>query len=143
VRSRLRFLVATIPSDSHTWNLMFLQLLLEEMGYEVVNLGACVPIDVLVESCRLHRPDAVVISSVNGLAQVEAPEVVAAIRACPDLAGLRVVVGGKLGILGADNHQYIGKLIESGFDAVFSADEPKDRFVGFCERLGVESGVVQ
>ena len=34
-----RILLSTTSSDSHTWNLMFLQPLLEERGHEVVNLA--------------------------------------------------------------------------------------------------------
>lgn len=141
-RTRLRFIVTTIPSDSHTWNLVFLQLMLEGMGHEVVNLGACVPTDVLIEECRLRRPDAVVVSSVNGLANIEAPAIIEALRGSGDgdLAGLPVIIGGKLGILGVENQRYGEQLRSAGFDAVFTADEPIDRFLDFCEQLELLPG---
>ncbi|MGQ4416103.1 methylaspartate mutase, partial [Streptomyces sp. SAS_269] len=31
--------VSSLASDAHTWNLVFLQLLIEESGFDVVNLG--------------------------------------------------------------------------------------------------------
>lgn len=51
-------LVSSVSSDSHTWNLVFLQLLLEEMGHEVTNIGSCVPDDLLIEECRLPQAGA-------------------------------------------------------------------------------------
>lgn len=48
--------LSTIPSDSHTWNLLFLQLLLEEHGCEVTNLGACVPVATLVGESAQSGP---------------------------------------------------------------------------------------
>ncbi|WP_019633403.1 cobalamin B12-binding domain-containing protein [Actinomadura atramentaria] len=128
-------LVTTIASDSHTWNLVYLQLLLEEMGHEVTNLGACVPVAKVVEECALDRPDLVVVSSVNGMANLEAPGLVAALRARPELRGLPVVVGGQLGTLGPGNRRYAPGLLAAGFDAVFTADEPIDRFTAYCGRL--------
>ncbi|MGW7413543.1 cobalamin-dependent protein, partial [Streptomyces sp. NPDC054863] len=57
-----RVLVSSVSSDSHTWNLVYLQLVLEELGHEVRNIGACVPDDLLLEECLAHRPALVVIS---------------------------------------------------------------------------------
>ncbi|BAU88404.1 methylaspartate mutase [Streptomyces laurentii] len=51
-----RVLVSSVSSDSHTWNLVFLQLLLEDLGHEVTNIGACVPDELLIAECRRHRP---------------------------------------------------------------------------------------
>jgi hypothetical protein len=38
----LKILIAGGSSDSHGWNLVFLEPLLEESGHRVVNLGPCV-----------------------------------------------------------------------------------------------------
>jgi methylaspartate mutase sigma subunit len=54
-----KFVVTSVSSDAHMWNLVFLQLLLEENGGEVVNIGACVPDEVIIEECsskRARRP---------------------------------------------------------------------------------------
>src|SRR6476659_4979020 len=61
-----RFVVSSVSSDAHMWNLVFLQLLLAEQGAQVTNLGACVPDDLIIEECRRSRPDALVISTVSG-----------------------------------------------------------------------------
>lgn len=126
--------VTTVASDSHTWNLVFLQLLIEELGYEVINLGPCVPDRVLVDACREAAPDLVVISSVNGHGHQDGLRVIDALRSCGELAATPVVIGGKLGVAGQQSDAAIGELISAGFDAVFddasTATREFSRFVG-------------
>lgn len=109
---------------------MFLQLLLEEQECHVVNLGACVPVDVLVAECLRHHPDVIVISTVNGHGHFDGTSAVTALRAQPRLRDVRVVIGGKIGTLGADNDRYAQGLLDAGFDAVF-LDRPLDDFTTF------------
>ncbi|MFI6039786.1 cobalamin B12-binding domain-containing protein [Streptomyces sp. NPDC051315] len=116
--SQLTVVVSSVASDAHTWNLVFLQLLLEELGHRVANLGACVPDELLVQQCRRHRPDLVVISSVNGHGANDGRRVVRELRGHPETAAIPVVIGGKLGIGGAGSTEHAG-LLEAGFDAVF------------------------
>ena len=80
--------VSTMASDAHTWNLVFLQLLIEELGYRVRNLGPCVPDDVLVEEVRHSGADLVVLSSVNGHGLQDGLRVIPQLRACPELAAV-------------------------------------------------------
>ncbi|MEV7398778.1 cobalamin-dependent protein [Streptomyces sp. NPDC091267] len=131
--------VTTVASDSHTWNLVFLQLLVEELGYEVMNLGPCVPDQVLVDACRENAPDLVVISSVNGHGHQDGLRVIDALRACDELASVPVVIGGKLGVAGQQSDAAIGELISAGFDAVFddasTATGEFSRFVGTLPRV--------
>lgn len=121
-RKPRKFIVSGLPSDAHTWNLVFLELLLEEQGYGVVNLGSCVPVEQLVAQCIEHRPDALVLGSVNGHGHIEALDVIRAIRATPELGRLVVVIGGKLGVFGRDNARFVSELLLEGFDAVFTDD---------------------
>lgn len=121
-RRTVRFLVSGVPSDSHTWNLIALQLFIEEMGHEVINLGSCMPVDELLLACRRHRPDCLVISSVNGHGYLDGARVITAVRADPELTGLRVVIGGRFGVRGGDNAEEHADLRQLGFDAVFGGD---------------------
>jgi methylmalonyl-CoA mutase cobalamin-binding subunit len=118
-----RVLVSSVSSDSHTWNLVFLQLLLEELGHEVVNVGACVPDELLIAECRRTAPDMVVVSSVNGHGHLDGRRLIGRLRAEPDLRHLPVVIGGKLGTKGAENGTYGPELMAAGFDAVFEDSE--------------------
>lgn len=112
-------IVSSVSSDSHTWNLVFLQLLIEELGFEVVNLGACVPDDLLVSECLSIRPGMVVISSVNGHGYQDALRVIERLRALPQLARIPMVIGGKLGTSGGQSAEQVDNLLAAGFDAVF------------------------
>ncbi|GAA0917370.1 cobalamin B12-binding domain-containing protein [Streptomyces thermoalcalitolerans] len=130
-----RFIVTSVSSDAHMWNLVFLQLLLEERGGEVINLGACVPDDVILAECRKHRPDALVVSTVNGHGHLDGLRLIEKIRSDRELADLRVVIGGKLGIRGSENTQFSAELVTAGFDAVFEAEAGLAEFDAFLGTL--------
>ncbi|PKW16747.1 cobalamin B12-binding domain-containing protein [Saccharopolyspora spinosa] len=115
-----RVLLSTISSDSHTWNLVFLQLLLEEGGNEVINLGPCVPDELLLESARKHEPDAIVISTVNGHGHIDGSRLIKKLRSVPGLRDVPTIIGGKLGIRGAENSMYTESLLKAGYTAVFT-----------------------
>jgi methylaspartate mutase sigma subunit len=117
--SGLRVLLSTTSSDSHTWNMVFLHLLLEESGHRVINLGPCVPDDLLVESARLHQPDAIVITTVNGHGQIDGARVVRALREKAATRHIPVMIGGQLGIDGPSTDDQVRRLLAAGFDAVF------------------------
>jgi methylaspartate mutase sigma subunit len=135
MRERRTVIVSSMASDSHTWNLVFLQLLIEELGHAVINLGACVPDELLVARCLSHRPDLVVLSSVNGHGHQEGLRVIEELRRYPELVGLPVIIGGKLGIGGADPRR-APALLEAGFDAVFEDGAASmARFRSFIDRL--------
>ena len=117
--SGLRVLLSTTSSDSHTWNMVFLHLLLEETGHRVINLGPCVPDALLVQSAQLYRPDAIVITTVNGHGQIDGARAVRALREQPATRDIPVVIGGQLGIDGPSGDEQVRRLLEAGFDAVF------------------------
>lgn len=118
-RTGRRVLLSTVSSDSHTWNLVYLQLWLEEHGCEVVNLGACVPVRLLVETAATLRPELLVISSVNGHGHIDGLKAITALRADVRTRALPAVIGGKLGILGEADSARSSALTSAGFDAVF------------------------
>jgi methylaspartate mutase sigma subunit len=112
--------VSSLSSDAHTWNLVFLQLFIEEHGYDVVNLGPCVHDDLLVEECRAIRPSMVVLSSVNGHGCLDGMRVAPRLREA--LRGTPIVIGGKLGVTGELREAKTAALLEAGFDDVFPDD---------------------
>ncbi|GAA1229212.1 hypothetical protein GCM10009676_09670 [Prauserella halophila] len=134
-RRRPLVLVSSVSSDSHTWNLVFLQLLLEETGHEVVNLGACVPDELLVSECAAHRPDAVVISTVNGHGHVDGQRLIDRVRADERLSDLPVVIGGKLGVGDEDDTALAAGLVQRGFNAVFADNADPASFVRYLESV--------
>jgi len=124
--------VTSVSSDAHTWNLVYLQLVLEELGHRVTNLGACVPDVELVGRAAAARPDLVVLSSVNGHGARDGLRLIQAVRAHPMLAATPVVIGGKLDTTGGDHE---AELRAAGFDAVFGEGTPIAAFHDFLAAL--------
>ncbi|MES4903366.1 MULTISPECIES: cobalamin-dependent protein [unclassified Streptomyces] len=129
--------VTTMASDSHTWNLVFLQLLIEELGFSVVNLGPCVPDDLLVARCAETAPAFIAVSSVNGHGYQDGLRVIRKLRADHRLAATPVVIGGKLGVKGADGAR-AQELRAAGFDEVFEeGGDPAAALRAFAASLPV------
>lgn len=115
----LKILIAGGASDAHSWNLVFLALLLEESGHRVVNLGPCVSGALLLRECRAHAPELVVVSSVNGHGYRDGLAVIGGLRAEPALARVPVMIGGKLDVEGVRDEAAAQRLIAAGYTAVF------------------------
>ncbi|MFI6344080.1 cobalamin B12-binding domain-containing protein [Streptomyces sp. NPDC050560] len=123
-------LLSGVSSDSHTWNLVYLELLLREHGHRVRNLGACVPVGLVVDTARRERPGTLVVSSVNGHGADDGERLIRALRAVPLLAALPAVIGGKLGTTGhvgaAERRR---RLRRAGFDDVFEGPDALPRLL--------------
>lgn len=134
----LTVLLTSVSSDSHTWNLVFLQLVLEELGHQVHNLGACVPDELLIsESLRL-QPDLVVVSTVNGHGFHDGLRLIGPLRELPELSTVPIVIGGKLGIAGPGSEGSRAKLMSAGFDAVFDDGTGLNAFQSFVRQLTMD-----
>jgi len=132
---RLNILLTAMASDSHTWNLMYLELLLQEWGHTATNLGPCVPHEPLIRRCRELAPDLVVISSVNGHGFSEGREVGQLIRACAELADTPMVIGGKLSTGVEDQAAKTASLRAAGFDLVVNDSDGLAPFQDFVESM--------
>ncbi|MFF3920669.1 cobalamin B12-binding domain-containing protein [Streptomyces sp. NPDC001852] len=131
----LDVVVTSVASDAHTWNLVYIQLLLEELGHRVINLGGCVPDQLVVDACRARRPDLIVISTVNGHGFVDGKRVVRLLRSYHELYATPIVIGGKLGIAGGEQGHGVRQLLEAGFDAVFEESAGIVSFRDFVQSL--------
>jgi methylaspartate mutase sigma subunit len=116
---RAPVLVSSLSSDSHTWNLVFLQLLIEEVGHPVRNLGACVPDELLLEEAMRLRPELIVLSTVNGHGYRDGLRVAGLLRRHLCVRESILVIGGKLGVAGPLGRDQVDDLLRAGFDAVF------------------------
>lgn len=126
-------LLTTLPSDAHGWNLVFLEMLLQEQGFNVTQLGICTPVAEVLRACDHGTIDLVVVSTVNGHGHLEAAELAATLRARHDPKGLPMVIGGKLGILG-DNSAYRAPLLAAGYNCVYD-EHGLDDFLCFLVEL--------
>ncbi|MBQ0988761.1 cobalamin B12-binding domain-containing protein [Micromonospora sp. PSH03] len=128
-------LLAGPPSDAHTWNLLYLQLLMTELGWQVSNLGPCTPVRLLVAESARCAPDLVVISTVNGHGYHEGLTLIRSLRREAHLRDTPIVVGGKLGIDGPDDGSRLKRLRDAGYDDVFDGDGQVPRFQVLLDSL--------
>lgn len=131
----LEVVVTSVASDAHTWNLIYLQLLLEELGHQVTNLGACIPDQLMVSECCTRRPDLIAISTVNGHGSSDGKRVVSLLRDCAELQETPIIIGGKLGVADEDNQNHVHELMDAGFNAVFEDSGGVLGFRGFLQAL--------
>lgn len=123
------------PSDSHTWNLLFIQLLMEENGWSVTNLGACVPVATLVDESLRRVPDLIVISTVNGHGAQDARQVIEGVRAEQALSRVPVSLGGKLCVNEDLERAAVGELAAAGFDAVLVGETAVPAFLSLLAQV--------
>ena len=138
---RLEVIVTGLSSDAHTWNLVYLELLLEELGCQVTNLGGCTPDELIIRECVERRPDLVVISSLNGHGCQDGTRLIGAVRACADLARTPVVIGGKLDTTNGGDGGNAARLLAAGFDGVFEDSGGVTRFRTFVNTLAERAAV--
>ncbi len=129
-----KVLLTTIASDSHGWNLVFMEMFLQERGWPVLNLGTCVPAEMVVERCGEGEVDLVVVSTVNGHGWMEGVELAGRIQA--ELGEQRpwLVIGGKLGVSAAEEEARAEELRRAGYDGVFYGSAALDEFSAFLDR---------
>ncbi|MFC4258096.1 cobalamin B12-binding domain-containing protein [Marinobacter lacisalsi] len=116
-------LITTVQSDSHTWNLIYIQLVLEELGATVTNLGSCVPIEESVSEIESCNADLVIVSSVNGHGYYQG---MGLIKHAQNLLAGRLppfVIGGKLSTNTKMDVFIESDLVSAGYNAVFLGDD--------------------
>jgi len=122
-------ILTTIPSDAHSWNLVFLQMILEECGYEVVNLGICTPFAAVVRACEELGPELLVVSTLNGHGSLEGTELARRVSRLASRSRMKLVIGGKLGTDTRQEARQRSRLLAAGFDGVFCGPTAIPRFL--------------
>ena len=112
-----------------------MQLLLEEQGHQVINLGPCVPDEMIIEQCQSELPNMLVVSTVNGHGNIDGERLIRKLRQVPTLQHLPAVIGGKLGTRGGDNLVYNQTLLQAGFSAVFEDAGGITQFQNFLRNV--------
>lgn len=133
--SRRLAVVATTPDDSHMWNLVGVQLELEERGFQVINLGACTPGDLLAETIREHRPALIVVSSINGHGAISMATVLRTLEEYQLKRVAPILIGGILTTDPATAAIAEGQLLDMGCSGVFTGDTAWQEFDSFIARL--------
>jgi methylaspartate mutase sigma subunit len=123
-----KIILTTIPSDAHNWNLIFMQLLLEEFGFEVLNLGPCVSFDLLENTCTSFMPDAMVVSTINGHGYIEGKCLIKHVKNLDSMTNIPVFMGGKLSTDTNLSLLYAIELEAEGFTKAYYDDNGLDDF---------------
>lgn len=128
-----RVVLGTVPSDAHTWNLVYLELLLRENGFAVDCLGPCTSVDRLVAATASVGVDAVVLSTVNGHGGTDGAEQVRTLRR--HRPTVPVGIGGKLDTDEAHFPSARSRLLAAGCDRVFTPHESPAALVDWLTAL--------
>jgi len=131
-------LLTTVPSDSHSWNLVFMEFLLNDLGYHVENLGPNTPMDDVVARLNRNGCAMVVVSTVNGHGYLEGAELAQRIRSETN-HGEGLYIGGKI-CTENDVHtiaRHSDTLKAAGFDEVFD-DSVANSFDAFQELVSAQ-----
>lgn len=124
-------IVATTPDDSHSWNLIAVQLELEKRGYSVRNLGPCTPVQFLAECIRDTRPSLVVLSTINGHGIHSLKSVIETIDSYQLRRTISLVAGGNLTTNSQTSSDVIFELKNIGFDEIFIGPDSWTEFDKF------------
>lgn len=127
-------ILSTIESDSHMWNLVYMQLVLEECGYETLNLGCCVSEQETIQTVKKYAPDLVVISTLNGHGYVQGRSLVENYRKSLGNRGPTIVIGGNLSTQISTNAELGKDLVQAGYDAVFTGSGSIEAFHKFIDK---------
>ncbi len=126
-----KIILSTIPSDSHCWNLIFMELFLKEQGYEVINLGPCTPYDLILKYTKDSTILAIVVSTVNGHGYIQGEELIGFLRQHISQS-IPIFIGGKLNTDINKSRFYGQKLENAGFLKSYSE---KDDLLDLVSRL--------
>jgi methylaspartate mutase sigma subunit len=130
-------LLSTIESDSHSWNLVYMELLLTEQSFRVVNLGPCVPAHTTIAAIAEFGPDVVVVSTVNGHGYLQGKALALSIRESFKEQTPALVIGGKLCTSEIDK-SLTDELLAAGYDAVFVGSAAIPSFCRWLRAVQVE-----
>lgn len=113
-------ILGVAESDAHVVANHMIEHLLRKAGYDVVNLGACTPVDEFMQAARRHpEAEAILIGSLNGHAASDLATLAAARRAarvaCP------IIVGGNLSVGSIKAGNDTARLLACGVDIVLES----------------------
>lgn len=90
-----RAVVCTVEEEMHEMAVLCVQLILEEKGWKVFNLGAHTPFYAVTDAMEKHGPELVCISSTTNMALSRNAREYAQFRAEAEKRNVRVVLGGE------------------------------------------------
>lgn len=132
----LRVLIITTPSDVHSWNLVFLSLVVRDAGMTCRIVGPAPQLEEIKSGAVEFDPDIILVSTINGHGEFEATDVLLALREVCD-ADIPVLIGGILGVTQESMGRRRSVLLSMGYTEVFEgADLTVDKVRLELEKAG-------
>ncbi len=131
----MKVMLGTIPSDSHSWNLVYMQLLLNELECDVTQLGICTPEHVYVDTLNSAQFDLIVLSSINGHGFSQGKSVAHYISKNFKGEIPPMVIGGKLTTDNNFTAWHDSKMKQQGFSKVYYNEHAISDFIRDIESL--------
>jgi signal transduction histidine kinase/CheY-like chemotaxis protein len=107
-RNGRRAVIACVAGEAHEVGPRMVADLLELSGWDTIYLGANVPVRGVVQALTEHRPDLLALSVTMAYHLPAVVDLIAAVRAEPACAGVRIMVGGRLFDVEPDLRQRVG-----------------------------------
>ena len=89
-----KVVIATVEGDLHDIGKNLVKLMMEGAGFEVVDLGADVSSDTIIEAINEHNPDIVALSALLTTTMAQQGEVIKALVAAGVRDQVKVMIGG-------------------------------------------------
>jgi methylaspartate mutase sigma subunit len=113
------------------WNLIYMQLLLEEHAYEVTNLGCCTPPSVLADAVQREESGLIVISTINGHGAAQAKSTLEQLQLRFGSQIPAIVIGGRLTTSTLRDAAAAEELEKAGYDCAFVGALALNRFSAY------------
>lgn len=89
-----KVVIGTVQGDIHDIGKNLVAMMMEGVGFEVVDLGVDVKPQVFIEAVQQHRPDVVALSALLTTTMPQLQRTIKSMREAGVLDGVRVLVGG-------------------------------------------------
>ena len=128
-------LVLGTPSDAHTWNLFYLDLILKESGFNSEVLGGCVNLRDVTKKVGTSYWDIILVSSLNGHFYLESQSVLKSIKKGLGARNPIIVAGGNVDTSNRDIN-FLERIVKKqGYDEVFFRGDSIKKFQKYCETI--------
>jgi methanogenic corrinoid protein MtbC1 len=129
IESKGTVLLGTVKGDIHDLGKNIVGNLLECRGFEVIDLGVDVPVDVFVENIKVHKPQVVGLSALLTACVQEMNKTVKAMEEAGLRDGVKVIVGGGI----------VGEIRDNEIDADYATTDANDGIRVIDEWIGADA----
>ncbi|MDR1605284.1 MAG: methylaspartate mutase subunit S [Gracilibacteraceae bacterium] len=117
-KDKITVITGTVGVDAHVIGTKIITRILQDEGFNAVGLGAQTPVEEFVKVAQETAADAVFMSSLYGMAEMDVQGIRAKFTEA-GLGGILLYIGGILGVMKHDWREDEEKFKKIGFDRVY------------------------